>query len=269
MKFPKVLLFAIALAPTVAGAQTITTGLGAAAIPQFDRLTLGLGAAVFPQFEGSSDYRVLAAPSFSFDLGPVAVRSTGPGIEADLLSSRAFDAGPIFRWDGGRDPADIDSVAVSALPQVDGTALLGGFVQANFPVGGGVFVSPRFDVLKGTGGGHDGLIAEASVGVTKRMDSWTFGGSVGLTYADDTYMDTFFSVAPASPSGLATFTAGSGIKDFGLTAFASYAIDDNWSVTAVAGYKRLLGDAADSPIVTVEGDANQAFLSLGVSYMFN
>ena len=263
------LLLATALTPAAAGAQTITTGLGASAIPQVERLTLGLGAAVVPQFEGASDYRVLAAPSFSFDLGTASVRSTGPGIEADFLSTRAFDAGPIFRWNGGRDPSDTDSVAVSALPEVDGTAMLGGFVQANVLVGEGVFLAPRFDILKGTGGGHEGLIAEASIGLTKRMDRWTVGGSTGITYADDTYMETFFSVAPASPSGLAAFSAGSGIKDVGLTAFASYALDDNWSFTAVAGYKRLLGDAADSPVVDVEGDANQAFLSLGVSYTFN
>lgn len=269
MKLPKVLLFTVALAPTVAGAQTITTGLGAVAIPQFERLTFGLGAAVFPQFEGSSDYRLLVTPSFSFDLGPVRVRSTGPGIEADFVSARAIDVGPIIRWDGGRDPSNIDSIAVSALPEVDGTILIGGFVQANVPIGQGVFVSPRFDILQGTGGGHEGFIAEASVGVTKRMENWTFGGSAGFTYADDIYMDTYFSVAPASPSGLAAFAAGGGIKDFGLTAFASYAVNENWSITAVAGYERVLGDGADSPIVTVEGDANQGFLSLGVSYTFD
>ena len=269
MKHIRLWLLAAALIPGAVSAQTITSGLGAAAIPQFERLGFGLGAAVVPQFEGSSDYRIIPAPGFSFDLGPVSVRSVGPGLEADLFSSRAFDAGPIFRWNGGRDPADIDSMAVSALPQIDGTAMLGGYVQANFPVGEGVFVSPRFDVLQGLGGGHEGLIAEVSVGVVKRMDSWTFGGSAGFTYADDTYMDTFFSVAPASPSGLAAFSAGGGIKDVGVTAFASYAFNENWSVTAVAGYKRLLSDAADSPIAAVEGDPNQAFLSLGVSYLFN
>jgi len=265
-RFP---LLAFLIAPGIASAQTATTGLGAAAVPQIERLSLGLGMAVVPQFEGSSDYRVIPAPVFSFDLGTISVRSVGPGIEADLLGTRAFDAGPILRWTGGRDPDDIDNAAVSALPEIDGTFMLGGFVQANFPAGEGVFVSPRLDVLQGLGGGHEGLIAEASVGITKRMDSWTFGGSAGFTYADDTYMDTFFSVAPGSPSGLAAFSAGAGIKDFGVTAFARYTLNENWSVTAVAGYKRLLGDAADSPIVEVAGDANQGFVSLGVSYLFD
>ena len=269
MKTFKALLSAAFLCPALAGAQTVTTGLGAAAAPQFERLTVGLGAAVFPQFEGSSDYRVMAAPAFSFDFGPVSVRSTGPGFEADLFGSRAFNAGPILRWNGGRDPADIDNLAVSALPKVDGAVMLGGFAQANVPLGAGLILSPRIDVLQGLDGGHDGLIAEASVGVTKRMEKWTFGGSAGITYADDAYMDAFFSVAPVSPSGLAAFTAGSGIKDIGLTAFASYRYNENWSVTAVAGVKRLMGDAADSPVVSVAGNENQGFLSLGVSYTFN
>ncbi len=234
-----------------------------------DPVSLGLGAAAIPQFEGSSDYRVIAAPNFAFSLGPVGIRSNGPGAEADLFASRAIDAGPIMRWNGGRDPADIDSAAVSALPKVDGALMLGGFARLNYPVGDDLILSPRVNILQGLDGGHEGLIAEASIGLTRRLDDWTVGGSAGLTYADEAYMDAFFSVAPASPSGLAAFTAGGGIKDVGVTLFASYRISDDWSATAVAGYRRLVGDAADSPIVATAGDPNQGFLSLGFSYTFN
>ncbi|MDJ0826305.1 MAG: MipA/OmpV family protein [Rhodobacter sp.] len=234
-----------------------------------DGPTFGLGAAVVPQFEGSSDYKVFPAPSFAFSLGPFAVRSNGPGAEADLVVSRSIDAGPIMRWNDGRDPADIDNAAVSALPAVDGALMLGGFAQLNYPLADGTILSPRLNVLQGLDGGHEGLIAEASVGVTRRAADWTYGARAGLTFADDDYMDTFFSVGPASPSGLAAFSAGSGIKDVGVMLFANYQITDNWSATAVAGYRRLTGDAADSPIVSVAGNENQGFLSLGFSYTFN
>ncbi len=234
-----------------------------------DAPRLGLGAAVVPQFEGSSDYRVIPAPVFSFSLGPVGIRSNGPGVEADVIASRAFDAGPVLRWDGGRDPANIDNAAVSALPKIDGSVMLGGFAQFNYPLADGMFLSPRVTVLQGLDGGHEGLIVEGTLGVTRVMDDWTFGGRAGVTYADDDYMNALFSVGPASPSGLAAFNPGPGIKDIGLSVFGTYKLSDNWSVTGVAGYKRLVGDAADSPIVSVAGDENQGFLSLGVSYTFN
>jgi len=239
-----------------------------ATIATADPTRLGLGIAFAPQYEGAKDYRVIAAPSFTFSLGQVNVRSSGPGVEVDLFASRGFDAGPIVRWNGGRDPSKIDNAQVSALPKIDGSVMFGGFVQLNYPVGDSTFLATRVDVLKGIGGGNEGFLAEASVGLTKRSKVWTFGGRAGLTYADATYMDTVFGVGAASPSGLSAFTADAGIKDFGLTAFANYQVSDQWSVTGIAGVKRLVGDAANSPITSVTGSDTQGFLSLGVSYTF-
>ncbi len=248
------ILAALLLAPTIASA---------------DPLSLGVGVGIGPQFPGSADYRVFPTPFFSFDLGPVSVRSNGPGAEANVPLSRAVAVGPLIRWNGGRDPAKIDNAQVSALPKVDGAFMLGAFTQLNFPIGNNTFLSPRLSFLQGLDGGHEGFLSEGSLGVTRVTNDWTYGGRALVTYADASYMDAFFTVAPASPSGLAAFDAGPGIKDVGFSLFANYKLSDNWSATAIFGYKRLLGDAADSPIVSVAGSENQALISLGVSYTFN
>ena len=59
-----------------------------------------------------------------------------------------------------------------------------------------------------------------------------------------------------------------GIKDAGLALFANYKINERVSLTGVAGYKVLMGDAASSPIVSVAGRKEQMFLSLSVGFNF-
>ncbi len=54
---------------------------------------------------------------------------------------------------------------------------------------------------------------EPSLGVAHRGDKWILGGRVSTTFATDDYMDGYFSVGAANPSGLAAFSAA-------FTAFA-------------------------------------------------
>jgi outer membrane protein len=46
---------------------------------------------------------------------------------------------------------------------------------------------------------------------------------------------------------------------------ATYRLDRHWGIQAGAGYDRLVGDAAESPVVK---DENQYRLSMGLSYTF-
>jgi MipA family protein len=234
------------------------------------QLSLGLGVAVVPQFEGSKDYDVRAAPVLSFKNDKISVRTNGPGLEMDLLSSRAVDAGPIVRYKFGRDGSKIDNAQVSALPNIKGGVELGGYAQVNIPLGGfSTFIAPRVSVVQGVQGGAVGTVVEAGLGLLRLQGDWTLGARAAATYASADYMNTRFGVGTASPSGLASFNAGEGIKDVGLSLFANYKINDSLSITGVAGYKTLQGDAANSPIVRVSGTREQGFISLGVTYSFN
>ena len=231
--------------------------------------TVGLGAILVPQFEGSSDFTTRVAPSFSFKSDEISVRSAGPGLEADLLSSRAFDAGPILRYNFGRTGANIDNAQVSALPDIDGGIELGGYAQLNFPVGGfKTFLSPRVSVVQGVQGGATGTQVEAGIGLLRLQGDWTLGARASTIYANADYMTTNFGVGAGSASGLAPFNAGAGIKDVGLSLFANYKINEQFSITGVAGYKVLMNDAADSPIVSVAGSNEQMFVSVGISFGF-
>lgn len=236
----------------------------------FAQVSLGGGAALVPQFEGSSDYQVVFAPDLSFDGEKISLSTNGAGVEMDLLSSRAIDAGPILRYAFGRNGADIDNAQVSALPDIADGLEAGAYVQVNVPVGGlQTFLAPRLSVVQGVQGGARGTVSEASLGLVRLQGDWTFGAQASASYANADYMNSQFGVAAGSASGLAAFKAGAGVKDVGLSLFASYKLNDRLSVTGVAGYSTLMNDAASSPIVSVAGSKEQMFLALGLSYSFN
>lgn len=229
---------------------------------------LGGGVVLVPQYQGSDKFSVRPAPSFAFNLGSLRISSSGPGVAANLISVRGIDAGPVLRYNFGRDPDNIDNAAVKALPKIDGSVEAGAFAQVGYPVGPGTFLTGRVEVVQGFGSGHGGLTAQGSVGLLRPGDKVTLGLSASATYADADYMNSFFGVGAGGGSGLAAYTPGAGVKDVGLTAFASYKLTDSWSLTGIAGVSQLLGKAADSPIVGT-GRATQGLLGVGISYTFN
>ena len=101
---------------------------------------------------------------------------------------------------------------------------------------------------------------------------WVYGviPHLWLTWADNEYMNNTFGITAAqaarSRSGLARYDAGSGLKDVGVDLGIGYMLTDSIHVTGQVGYSRLLGDAADSPLVTGEGSADQFSAMLGLAY---
>jgi outer membrane scaffolding protein for murein synthesis (MipA/OmpV family) len=91
--------------------------------------------------------------------------------------------------------------------------------------------------------------------------------TVGATYADEDYMDAFFSVSPAqsaaSPAGLAVFDAQAGIKDYYLGLSGDIPLGGPWALKVSGKYAKLTGDAASSPIVESE---DQLSGTIGVTY---
>ena len=68
---------------------------------------------------------------------------------------------------------------------------------------------------------------------------------------------------------LPVFDAKGGAYSVGVGSQVSYRINPQWEVHAYVEYEKLLGDAADSPIVKLRGASNQTTIGLGASYSFD
>lgn len=86
-------------------------------------------------------------------------------------------------------------------------------------------------------------------------------------FANADYMEEYFGVSPTQSlrSGVPAYEAGPGFKSFGLHIMVIHRLDQHWGIQAGAGYDRLIGEAADSPVVK---DEDQCRVTIGLSYRF-
>ena len=87
------------------------------------------------------------------------------------------------------------------------------------------------------------------------------------SWANGGHMQAFFGVSTleSNRTGLAPFSASSGLMNAGVDANLSYGLTEHLGVVLGASYNRLLGDAAKSPLVTGDTDSS---LTFGVGYRF-
>ncbi|MCW4460437.1 MipA/OmpV family protein [Sphingomonas sp. BT-65] len=232
------------------------------------QVMIGAGAMYVHDYEGSNDHEVRPFPFISVAYRDLAyVR--GPEIGINILRLKPSDdlqikAGPIARYRRDR-PEDRNS-DLRGLGDVDLAIELGGALAVEYRQ---AFF--RASLVKDVAGGHDGLVGEGEAGIRFDLaDRLSASASASASWADGDYMSTYFSVTPAQSvaSGLPVFDAGSGIKDVGAGLSLNYQLGSRWMLTAVGGYSRLLGDAADAPLVTERGSPDQWQGGLFLAYRF-
>ncbi|SME97161.1 Outer membrane scaffolding protein for murein synthesis, MipA/OmpV family [Tistlia consotensis] len=232
-------------------------------------LTLGVAAA--PDYEGSKDYKPapLLGARFSYDGYYLEFRGTK--LRANVSPVEGLEFGPVLRYHAGR--SDVENDRVDALRDIDDAVEAGAFARLSTRqvLLQGDTLAFEVQALTDVSGTSDGTTLSFgpaySFPVTRRL---RLGAALSATYADRDYTRTYFGIDAdnAARSRLSRYDPGGGLKDVGLTLRATYRITDHWGVTGIAGYTRLLGDAADSPIVEQQGSADQGLLAAGLLYHF-
>jgi outer membrane protein len=220
-------------------------------------LKIGLSGGFSPDYEGSNDYGFGFGPSIT-----AAWRDTifykGKSLGANLIRRENLKAGLIVTRAAKRKEDDNDKL--EGLGDIDGGLEVGGFVSyKNKPL--------RFkaEARQEVDSGHEGALVELSVGTDLPFTKPLVFVELGTTWVSDDYMESFFGIdsEQSANSGLDRYNADAGIKDVNVSISAGYPITNRWQIGAMIEYKRLLGDAADSPIVD---DKNQFTAGIGLSY---
>ncbi|KLN61608.1 hypothetical protein WH96_04485 [Kiloniella spongiae] len=233
-------------------------------------LELGAVGGFSPDYEGSDDYELMGLPYVHAawkDTIVLTTRDGGPGLYLQHEIWDDFSVRGGVRYEFGRDENDNDNDALEGLGDLDvGAVAVGALAYEYGPVEFSAELAS--DLTGDREGTRATLAADYRMMVLENKGRFSFGPSI--TWADDNYMENTFGIsgaqAAASRNNYAVYNAESGIKDVGLNASFSYALTENVSVLATGGYSRLLGDAADSPIVDDEGSANQFSSMLGLVY---
>jgi outer membrane scaffolding protein for murein synthesis (MipA/OmpV family) len=232
-----------------------------------------LGPGVAPEFEGSAD-AVPIPYAFAFlSWGGFGADLKGRELRVDASPWRGgWRAGPLLRFRPARDD-EVEDKVVRRLQEVDAAVELGGFLDYGFED----ILVPRDHLALGAtlagdaadahGGAFGTLYAEYRAALSQRL-RWS--GGLSLSLSADAYAHAYFSVgaADAARSGLPPYEADAGLNAVGTEVTVLYAVTPSWSLGAGAVYYRLLGDAADSPIVRERGSPNQWIGGLFAAYAF-
>ena len=238
-------------------------------VPGVDNF-FGAAVGVIPDYMGSNDYMIGAAPAGVFSFGDTDryLRLVVTDLNLNVIDSPNWSFGPALNYRFGR--KNVDDNAVDHMKDIDGTVELGAF-------GGWTWVGDdprhRFSVgtefLHDVGGEHDGFIVTGSMRYYKPvLRPLTLSIGASLTYGSSDYMDTYFGVNSGNvgSSGLSSYDADAGLRDFRVPLMAIFSFSESWHVGGGVIYTRMLGNAADSPVVDDRGSKNQFYAGLGVAY---
>lgn len=238
--------------------------------PQGDwDIRLGAGAMYQPDYEGSDDYAFGALPFLMVNYRDL-VFLRGPMFGANLITIKGpgpgdkLQIGPAVRYQFGRDEDDNDDLR--GMGDIDGTVEAGAFIS----YGMGPW-SAGLSLFQDVGDSHEGLTAKLTAGHRLPLGpKLMLRSELFATWADENYTQTFFGVTAvqSARSGMRQYAAEGGLKDAGFSLDLNYSLSERWGLTGRIGYKHLLGDAADSPLVQDRGSVHQFSTGLMVSYRF-
>ncbi|MBJ6134519.1 MipA/OmpV family protein [Ochrobactrum sp. Q0168] len=232
-------------------------------------ITLGVGTEYGPSYVGANDKSFGFVPSFDIRRfgEEAALSAPDDNIDFTLFELGGVEIGPVASLRGDRKSSDDPSL--QGLGEIDWTVDAGAFAQY-WPIQDKL----RFRIEARQGLQHgDGFVADLGADWFQRAGKdLIFSIGPRLSFANSTYMQNNFGVGIADVENgalLPAYDAGGGMKSVGLVASATYQLTDTMSVQVYDKFDRLIGDAADSPIVTEGGSPNQNSVGIILSRSFH
>jgi len=223
---------------------------------------------VSPKWSGADKYTPIAFPSFSLRRPGEAPIWSSPddSISYRMPINEIFSVGPVITYRSGRYTGG--NRELTGIHDVRWTLEPGLFLQA--------WIVPdvlraRIEIRRGFRD-KDGFVADIGADWVNRIGALSLGIGPRVSIADGSYMRDRYGVTfqDAALNGQVTpFRPTSGIQSAGVYGSAGYQFNEQWSGTLHGGYSRLVGDAADSPIIRRFGDKDQWVFGASAGYSFN
>nr|WP_051509665.1 MipA/OmpV family protein [Hylemonella gracilis] len=213
---------------------------------------LSLAGGVTPRYEGSRDYQPVVLPVIAaeFDNGVFLNPLEGLGYRTQF--SHGVFASVALGYDDGRSDEDRyllpGSDHLKGMGDVPGSTLV--LLQIGVRLPGDLSLSATLDQpITETGRGWGGRVDLAGPVWSKPSNQISLTGSVHA--GSDRYAQTFFGVTDrqAANSRFDAYTPRGGVDSLRLTIDWTHVFTPHWMVKTTGGVSRLVGDAADSPIV--------------------
>lgn len=249
-----------------------------------DFVAVGAGAALIPSYTGSDDYVVTPFPLILASYRGIRFTPRAAGLSIDFVPDPAQGPGLILGVTGrlrSERAVLIADEVVRGLGPLDRAIEVGPVVGVSFPRPLHQYDAISVSLASGwdIAGAHKGMVLEPTVQYFTPLSRAILASlSLSTEYREGKVQDYYFRVTPeqslATGGLLPAFEPdGGGFTRVGGTLLLAYDLsgdltDGGWGVFGVAGYSRVLGDAARSPFTSVRGSANQLLFGAGVGYVF-
>ncbi|MDF2798106.1 MAG: hypothetical protein K0R85_850 [Devosia sp.] len=227
---------------------------------------LGLGVGAAPAFPGWDEYAATVSPIIRIE------RLHIPGVIdiGGTESEGGLRFAPSFAVQRERNSSDYEELA--GLDDIDTTFEVGARIGYEFILSD-VLSTEVYGQARYAFGGAEGFVGEVGLDATARLTpQFEVVGGVFASLAGDDYIDTYFGVSEresvATGGRLAAFDPSAGATAVGVKVAARYEFIPDTFLSASAEYSRLVGDAADSPVVDL-GSEHQFAIGLGLSRRFS
>ena len=235
---------------------------------------VGILVGTAPDYMGSADYKAVAGPiiRYQFEGSQRYFQWLGPKMTLNLIDDSAWRAGPMLNFRGKRDSSDVNNDVVGQMQTIDATVEAGVFLQYNLKLS-----EQKMHQLVFSGdvaGSDNGTVGNLRVVYYQPLtESITGLIGVGMTYANDEWVQTYYGVSGSDirlfPSlGGQAYNPSGGAIGVNIPFGAIWTLNKEWMVLGLGRYEKLQGDAKDSPIVSQEGDSNQWVFAVGIAYRF-
>lgn len=232
----------------------------------------GLAAGSTSQWHGSKERIVGVVPGARVELSQGRfLEWYGPYLGVNLIRNSSWEAGPVLNFRFGRQ--DVDDPVVATLPEIATGLEAGAYIGWHYWNTEGFIYRLRWGIMAIT------KIAGQTAGtnINPYVSFWVpltpkvfigFGG--GLSWADDNFMDLFFSVTEsgATASGLPVYDATSDLRQYYLWPALLWRMADSWMLGSGVFYQQLQNSASDSPIIKERGTPQQWTYGLGLGYVW-
>ena len=250
---------------------------------------VGLGAQSAPRYDGTGSRKVTALPVLQVQWSN-GIFVSGMSAGMHLSDSPTFEFGPLLAVLPGRDDSGngngiggvIETSSLVLVNPIEKQLMLrgqrlGGMDEIDTRVQVGAFanyyLAPDWrltgSALAGSGGDHDGVRVQLGVQrlAAPIAEHHTLSLAAGLTLVNRKDNATWFGVTrdEAARSRFPYYQPGGGLQDAHLGARWTWAWTPSWMLTSNLQVKRLLGNAANSPLV--ERPTNVT-VSTAIAYRF-
>jgi MipA family protein len=232
------------------------------------RFSVGGGVVNMPKFPGASGTKwegipIISASYDRFFIGSNPDAASLLSLGAYLYRDSNWRIGAAITYDFIQPRSESDDARLRGLGDVKRTAHAELFGVYTYE-----FISARASVLTDIAGNDRGTVATFDVmGRYQPIPALTLSAGPGLTWASSKYNETYFGVTSeqSARSGLATYSAGSGLNQLRFSINGAYRITPRVNVGASVSFAWLRGDANDSPITE---KTSQITYGLFFNYLF-